>query len=131
FRTGTGRTSLEVGRWPSGNAWRPSAVNYGWFQVSNNPQTLTMFSQHCESARRRTRVYITGPYSSPAGAKEDSMATSKQRTRIRSLLLSVAALSMVFACSHLASAQTATTGQLIGQVTDPTGALVPQAKVEL
>ena len=59
------------------------------------------------------------------------MKASNQRTRIRGLVLSIAVLSVIFSSSHFTLAQTTTTGQLIGQVTDPTGALVPQAKVEL
>src|SRR5207244_242773 len=63
--------------------------------------------------------------------KEGFMKASNQRTRIRGLVLSIAVLSVIFSSSHFTLAQTTTTGQLIGQVTDPTGALVPQAKVEL
>jgi len=59
------------------------------------------------------------------------MKASNQRTRIRGLVLSIAVLSVISSSSHFTLAQTTTTGQLIGQVTDPTGALVPQAKVEL
>ena len=59
------------------------------------------------------------------------METSRQGTRIATFFFCFLVLPMLFASSYFAVAQTATTGQLIGQVTDPTGALVPQAKVEL
>lgn len=42
-----------------------------------------------------------------------------------------AVLVFVFCCASLAKAQTSTSGQVIGQVSDPSGAVVPRARIEL
>src|SRR6266496_5659151 len=64
--------------------------------------------------------------------KEDAMRIFKRQTAICNFFLFGV---LVFLCvsSHwyLAAAQTLTTGQVLGQVTDPVGAAVAQAKIDL
>src|SRR5262245_3398401 len=65
-------------------------------------------------------------------AKGDAMRTFKEGLAILDSFLNKAlVLLCLFSFAHAASAQTLTTGQVIGRVTDPSGAFVPQAKIEL
>src|SRR5437763_15366668 len=98
------------------------------------PRCGSQYKQHEPSDNRRfSRQHgcILLGHLDRLPSKENSMETSRQGTRIATFFFCFLVLPMLFASSYFAVAQTATTGQLIGQVADPTGALVPQAKVEL
>src|SRR5438552_16265802 len=64
--------------------------------------------------------------------KEDAMRIFKRQTAIgNSFLFGVLVLLCVSSHWYPAAAQTLTTGQVLGQVTDPVGAAVVQAKIDL
>ena len=62
----------------------------------------------------------------------ESMKASRPHVAGRkSFLFALALLLSIFSFAHLAAAQTLSTGQVVGQVTDPSGAAVGGAKVDL
>src|ERR1700737_1915292 len=64
--------------------------------------------------------------------REDCMVATKPWTAIAKFFLCGAiALIFVSLCAGPSAAQTMTTGQVVGQVTDPSGGAVPGAKVDL